>query len=68
MTGRCVHHSSPVYIWNISGLYSSTFCENHVGENLTFESIWLKSLNGHALTIRAIIDVNSIVSGQNYDI
>ena len=28
----------------------------------------LKSENGHDVTKRAIIDVNSIVSGRNYDI
>ena len=29
--------------------------------------MWLKSLNGRDVIKRAIIDVNSIVSGWNYD-
>ena len=29
---------------------------------------WLKSANGRDVTNRAIIEVNSIVSGRNYDI
>ena len=32
------------------------------------QDVWLESPNGRDVTKRAIIDVNSIVSGQNYDI